>query len=106
MFALAVQKHGAFGLANPALYSPAVRAAMVDIAPRGSQDDPLTNPVGAVRPDFVNGVDGSDGYVYSVRLFDYDSVLSIHVRDGYDDVTGLGVPDGTAWIGALAGYTG
>lgn len=104
MFALAVQNHGDFGLANPALYSSAVRAAMVDIAPRGAKDNPLTNPTGAVRPDYVNGVDGSDGYVYSVRLFDYDAPLSIHVRTGYDDVTGLGVPDGSPWLTALDSY--
>jgi subtilase family serine protease len=98
MFALVVQQAGHnFGLANPALYSDAAVAATNDILPPTS-----TDPTGAVRPDYVNGLDDTDGYVYSVRLFDYDSVLSIHVRDGYDDVTGLGSPTGQAWIDALA----
>lgn len=100
MFALAQQKaHHKFGLANPALY--ATRTASLDITKKQ-----LKSYKGAVRPDYVNGVDGTNGYVYSVRLFDYDSPLTIHVQDGYDDVTGVGSPTGQAWLDAVAGYTG
>jgi subtilase family serine protease len=95
MFALVVQKAGAFGLANPALYR--AKGASIDITKA-----PLTAYPGDVRSDFVNGTDASAGYVYSARWFDRDEDLTIHVRPGYDDVTGIGVPDGTAWLTAVA----
>lgn len=94
MFALAVQKHGPYGLANPALY--AARTTAYDI----TKNDLATYP-GAVRVDYVNGVDASDGYVYSARWFDDDGPLTIHVRPGYDDVTGVGSPNGATWLNAL-----
>ena len=98
MFALAVQKAGhRFGLANPALYKLAGTPAMNDITT--AQRD--TYP-GAIRVDFRNGTDPSAGYGYTVRTFDSDQNLTIHVRTGYDDVTGLGSPNGQAWLDALA----
>jgi subtilase family serine protease len=97
MFALAQQKAGhAFGLANPVLYA-AGRANSIDI----TKTDIATYP-GDVRSDYVNGVDASAGYVYSERTFDSDAALTIHVRPGYDDVTGVGVPNGQAWLNAVA----
>jgi subtilase family serine protease len=99
MLALALQRKGsAFGLANPALYAAAGTAAYVDI----TKQDLATYP-GDARSDYVNGVDATQGYRYSVRLFDQDAALTIHVRPGYDDVTGLGAPNGAAWLTALAG---
>jgi hypothetical protein len=56
--------------------------------------------------DFANTVDDSNGYLYSVRLFDYDQNLTIHVRNGYDDITGVGSPDGSAWLAAVSAYAG
>jgi subtilase family serine protease len=98
IFALAVQKAGHnFGLANPTLYATA-GAQSIDITKAERDAYP-----GDVRSDFVNGVDASDGYVYSARWFDRDESLTIHVRPGYDDVTGIGVPDGEAWLDAVAG---
>ena len=44
-----------------------------------------------VRPDFANGVDKFNGYLYSVRTFDQDSSLS--TGPGWDDVTGVGQPN-------------
>ena len=38
-----------------------------------------------------------DGLTVSVRTFDYQG-LTIHTTPGYDDVTGLGVPDGLAFL--------
>jgi subtilase family serine protease len=97
MFALAEQKAGhAFGLANPVLYG-AGRGNSIDI----TKNDIAAYP-GDVRSDYVNGVDGADGYVYSARTFDSDDALTIHVRPGYDDVTGVGVPNGQAWLDAVA----
>jgi subtilase family serine protease len=96
MFALAQQKAGhAFGLANPVLYR--TRATGIDI----TKNDIAAYP-GDVRSDYVNGVDPADGYVYSARTFDSDGALTIHVRPGYDDVTGVGVPHGQAWLDAVA----
>jgi subtilase family serine protease len=99
MFALAVQNHGAYGLANPALY--ATRTLGNDITRAGLDTQP-----GDLRVDYANTVDDSDGYLYSVRLFDWDDNLTIHVRDGYDDITGVGSPNGSAWLAAVSGYTG
>ncbi|MGN6780024.1 MAG: S53 family peptidase [Marmoricola sp.] len=99
MLALAEQRAGtAFGLANPRLY--AARAASHDIQPQPAKNPPYP---GAVRVDYVNGLDAGNGYVYSERTFDSDGALTIHVQKGYDDVTGLGSPDGAAWLTAVAG---
>ena len=96
MFALAEQKAGhEFGLASPVLYK--TRSNSIDI----TKADLGTYP-GDVRSDYVNGVDASNGYVYSARWFDRDESLTIHVRNGYDDVTGVGVPDGQSWLDAVA----
>ena len=100
MFALAQQKVGhPYGLANPALYS--THAASSDI----TKVDLAANP-GVARTDFANSVDATNGYLYSERLLDFDTPLTIHVRKGYDDVTGNGSPNGQTWLNALAAYTG
>ncbi len=94
MFALAIQKAGHnFGLANPVLYA----APANDITKAGLDTTP-----GAVRVDYVNGVDPSGGYVYSTRWFDADNSLTIHVQNGYDDVTGVGSPTGQGWLDYLS----
>ena len=98
MLALAEQLHGgAFGLANPRLYAAAGTSAYYDVTKA-----PLAAAPGDVRSDFINGVDATAGYRYSVRLFDQDDALTIHVRPGYDDVTGVGTPNGQAWLSALS----
>lgn len=97
MMALAAQRAGhSFGLANPVLY--AARTSSVDI----TKADRATYP-GTVRVNYVNGVDAANGYAYVERTFDQDEQLTIHVRDGYDDVTGVGSPNGQAWLQAVAG---
>ena len=97
MFALAVQKHGEYGLANPALYSAQGTTNDITTAKRD------TYP-GDVRADYVNGVDDSQGYSYTARWFDRDEPLTIHVRDGYDDVTGIGSPNGVDWLASVVAY--
>ncbi|HET6166274.1 MAG TPA: hypothetical protein VFE07_05555 [Marmoricola sp.] len=95
MFALAVQRAGhPLGFANPALYA----ASAHDITKSGLNQYP-----GAVRVDYVNGVDGSDGYVYSARWFDRDEDLTIHAAPGYDAITGVGSPNGEAWLDDVSG---
>jgi subtilase family serine protease len=96
MLALAVQNHGNFGLANPALYAAAGTSAYHDVTKA-----PLSSYPGDVRADYINGVDDTDGYKYSVRLFDQDQIMTIHVRTGYDDITGIGTPNGQAWLDSL-----
>ncbi len=95
MWALAVQNHGPYGLANPTLYR--TRAASLDI----TKDQRNTYP-GAVRVDYKNSVDPTGGYTYTARWFDIDEPLTIHVRTGYDDVTGVGSPNGQAWLNAVS----
>jgi hypothetical protein len=98
MLALALQRRGEpLGLANPALYAMATTGGYYDI----TKTDLPAYP-GDVRSDYINGVDAADGYRYSARWFDEDQILTIHVRPGYDDVTGLGAPNGEAWLSGLS----
>jgi subtilase family serine protease len=98
MLALAVQRRSEpLGLANPALYAIASTGAYYDI----TKTDLAAYP-GDTRVDFINGVDASNGYRYSARWFDEDGNLTIHVAPGYDDVTGLGAPNGDAWLSGLS----
>jgi subtilase family serine protease len=92
MTALSLQHQGGTGagLLNPVIY--AHQGAFTDVA--GSPPD-----AGNVRADYVNGVDASDGITYSVRTFNQDS--SLDVTAGYDQVTGLGVPN-TGWLTAIS----
>jgi len=97
MLALAAQRAGhPFGLANPVLYRAAGAAYDITTADKAAYP-------GAVRSDYVNGYDGSSGYSYTARWFDDDAPLTIHVRDGYDDVTGVGSPNGAGWLAAVSG---
>ena len=82
-------------LAIPTLY--ATRTVSYDVTKA-----PLAQYPGVVRADYVNGENASDGTTFSACWFDYDSVLTIHVRTGYDDVTGVGTPNGRAWLNAVA----
>jgi subtilase family serine protease len=88
--ALALQNAGGgAGLLNPAIY--ANPSAFNDVTPVSTKGD--------VRVDFANGVDASNGLLYSVRTFNQDS--SLKTKSGWDDVTGLGTAS-PRWIGALA----
>jgi len=90
MTALTLQQGGAgAGLLNQVIYSNA--GDFTDVA--GPAPD-----AGNVRVDYANGVDNSAGVVYSVRTFNQDS--SLDVTNGYDQVTGLGVPN-PRWFSAL-----
>jgi subtilase family serine protease len=90
MTALAVQHAGgAVGLLNPTIYSHT--SAFTDV--KGTP-----GALGDVRVDYANGVDASDGLLYSVRTFNQDSELAI--APGWDNVTGLGTPN-SKWLHAL-----
>ena len=77
---------GRLGFLNPLIYHNA--ATFTDIV--GGPPDR-----GNVRVDFVNGVDDSDGLLYTVRTFDEDS--SLRTAPGWDNVTGVGSPNST-WL--------
>ena len=49
------------------------------------------------RVDYANGIDASAGLLTSARSFDYPN-LTIHTTAGYDNVTGLGVPNGLLFL--------
>jgi subtilase family serine protease len=91
--ALANQNAGFhIGFANPALYALAGSGAIRDVRPSLTQ-------LAALRNDFNNGADGSDGTHISLRTFDRAGTL--HTKKGYDDLTGLGSPAGAKLIYAL-----
>ncbi|HEY8318943.1 MAG TPA: S53 family peptidase [Amnibacterium sp.] len=90
MTALTLQSAGhRAGLLNPKVYQ--TRSAFTDVT-----GNPLD--AGNVRVDFANGENADNGLLYSVRTFDQDS--SLVVKPGYDQVTGVGVPN-TKWLTAL-----
>jgi subtilase family serine protease len=91
--ALADQKAGrAHGFANPALYRAAGTGAYHDVS-----GNPLA--AGVVRVDYANSENASDGLLTSLRWLNYPT--TIKVRPGYDDVTGVGTPDGPSFLSAL-----
>jgi subtilase family serine protease len=84
--------HVRHGFINPVLYQFTSRTGAV-------RD--IRHVDGAViRVDYVNGLDASEGLTTSARTFDYGD-LSIHTRPGYDNVTGLGVPNGRLFLRLL-----
>jgi subtilase family serine protease len=74
------------GLLNPLIYGEA-KAHPEEFSDVTSDHDYDAN----VRPDYVNGVDASDGTTYSLRTFDDDSGLD--TAPGWDPVTGIGSPN-------------
>jgi subtilase family serine protease len=85
LMALADQKTGfEHGFANPAFYAHS--QAFTDV---------LSVKTAVARRNFVNGVDGTDGTADVLRTFDdYSGSTSQHTGPGWDNVTGLGVPNG------------
>lgn len=80
------------GFLNPTIYAQAGSDSFTDIQGEAPE-------AGNVRADYVNGLDPSDGLIYSVRTFNNDS--SLHVAPGWDNVTGVGSPNAN-WITSLA----
>ena len=94
VMALADQRAGRrHGFANPALYGRYGTAAYRDVVA------PVA-PIAVVRNDFVNSVDASEGTTTKLRTFDQTGTL--HTTPGYDDVTGVGTPNGQQFLDALA----
>ncbi|NKQ54111.1 S8/S53 family peptidase [Amycolatopsis sp. K13G38] len=80
--------HFHHGFINPMAYASYRSAAITDVS----------HVDGAVeRVDYANSVDDSKGLVVSARTFDYPN-LTIHTTGGYDNVTGLGSPNGLPFL--------
>jgi subtilase family serine protease len=81
--------HFHHGFINPVIYKLTSRTSAIS-------DTKHVN--GAVaRVDYANSVDASNGLLTSVRTLDY-SGLTIHTTPGYDNVTGLGTPNGLLFL--------
>jgi subtilase family serine protease len=105
------EKNGghALGFANPALYAAysatkaSGSAAFHDIVnPTTAAGAPTT--LAAVRSDFINGENDSAGIRYSLRSFNQTG--TIKTAPGYDDVTGVGTPNGNAFLAQVTTVTG
>jgi subtilase family serine protease len=81
------------GFVNPTLYG--------DLAGTSALKDVQHVNAAEARVDFLNGVDAADGTVTSGRPFDLLG-LAIASTPGYDNVTGLGTPNGVAFVQALS----
>ncbi|MDQ1646831.1 MAG: hypothetical protein QOJ50_3015 [Cryptosporangiaceae bacterium] len=93
IMAIADQVGGhAHGFANPAIYALAGSKSLFDV-----KGKPATPAV--VRVDFANAVDDSAGLITSLRSLNVTQ--SIKIRPGYDDVTGVGTPNGECFVAAL-----
>ncbi|MBS1674720.1 MAG: serine protease, partial [Actinobacteria bacterium] len=81
--ALKIQANGGtgFGLLNPTIYA-AHGIGFADVTGAGMDK-------GAIRVDYVNGVDSTGGYAYSVRTFN-GAQTSLSVGTGWDSETGWG----------------
>jgi hypothetical protein len=53
-----------------------------------------------VRVNFNNRVDDSEGTTVLLRSLD-DEAQSLHLTAGWDNLTGVGTPNGPAYVGAL-----
>ena len=81
MTALKIQASGhGLGLLNPLIY--ANHSGFHDVTGAGID-------AGAIRVDYANGVDATNGYLYSVRSFNSTNT-TLKVGPGWDDETGWG----------------
>ncbi|TWP38844.1 S53 family peptidase [Leekyejoonella antrihumi] len=85
--------HRPLGFLNPSLYSLSGTHALRDV----NHGKAVTDAV--VRVDYVNGVNAKDGTVTSARTLNQTG--TIFTRKGYDDVTGVGSPNGLSFLRAL-----
>lgn len=88
-------KGGNLGFLNPRMYKLAGTDAFRDV----NHGRDVTDAV--VRVDYRNGVDDSAGTTTSLRTLNQTG--TIYTRPGYDDVTGVGSPNGTSFLVRMAG---
>jgi subtilase family serine protease len=80
------------GFANPAIYQLAGTRGVHDVLARRT-------PTGVVRVDYSNPADATTATVVSLRSF--EQFRSLAVSTGYDDVTGVGTPNGYLYVYGL-----
>lgn len=94
IMALADQAAGMrHGFVNPELYSHAGSQAFRDIAAP-------TSPIASIRVNFNNLLNPRLGRDFALRS--YDQTGTLDTGPGFDDVTGLGSPNGQAFLDALS----
>jgi subtilase family serine protease len=80
------------GFVNPLLYSLYGTQAFNDVK-QGPK-------MAVARRNFVNSENANDGFSTSARLFDVE-VGTLHVTKGYDNMTGIGTPNGESFLTLL-----
>jgi subtilase family serine protease len=95
IIAVADQRAGhALGFVNPLYYQLIGTSAVHDIkAP--------TSPVAQVRTNYANGLNNADGKTWEIGTIDVQT-STLHSAPGYDDETGVGTPNGSAFFAAMA----
>lgn len=78
------------GFTNPLYYQMLGKSAVHDVTHPAS-------PIGRVRTDYANFLDPSDGFKFQLQTIDVQST-TIHSSPGYDDETGVGTPNGLAFV--------
>ncbi len=100
MLAVASQySHKTLGFVNPLYYKLLNTSAVHDIvAPKAY------TPIAQVRTNYTNGVDNSAGKQYLLQTIDVQT-STLHSTRGYDDETGVGTPNGTAFFNSIKSLT-
>ncbi len=88
-------KGASLGFLNPRLYKLAGTSALTDV----DHGRAVTDAV--VRVDYVNGFDASGGLRTTLRTLNQTG--TIYTAKGYDDVTGVGSPNGVPFLLGMAG---
>ena len=89
----AIQETGsAVGFINPLLYEKSGTSAITDV-----QNTPT--PEATVRTNFTNSLNRSAGYTYLLQTIGVQT--QIYTLPGYDDMTGVGTPNGLAFLKAM-----
>jgi subtilase family serine protease len=81
--------HFHHGFINPMIYHVTARTPAIS--------DVLPQTAAVARVDFANSTDATGGLLTSVRLFN-DPDQTIHTAKGYDNVTGVGTPNGLLFL--------
>jgi subtilase family serine protease len=86
---------GSLGFLNPKLYQLIGTEAFRDVDHGRSVTD------GVVRVDYINGLDDTQGLRTTLRTLNQTG--TIYTRPGYDDVTGVGSPNGVSFLLGIVG---
>ena len=86
---------GSLGFLNPLIYFLNGTSAYHDV------NDGTAVTTGYVRVDYKNGFDASGGLATTLRT--ENQTGTIWTRKGYDDVTGVGTPNGVNFLLSIAG---